>query len=422
VFQSYRLFSAQHSLNEVVFSRVLLPVAISLSSMSLSSKHQDDSDDELVLAAQVSFSKRRKILTFSQVFVKAADDILRAYITFRGGMHAVETFENDAGIFDWDSYCNKLFVQDLRFSKQQVETIVHCLIVNCNFPTHVVSYAGDKSELRIAFLMLCMKYAWPTRLGHLRRLFGTSISRISRVIKALREMIFQRFFPKMRCPNVLSADQIQRFAHAVSEKSGIDVVFGFLDGTVRPICRPSIGQSEFYTGKDRLHAIKFQICSTPDGIIRHIDGPWPGRRHDAHMVNSSPLSTGSPALSSWILSHPPTRWGTQFVVFADQGYYKQPGIEVPWPDAEFNVEHAIFNDLMKTSRIAVEWEFGHILEHWAALHYRPGQKILTNMKLGQMYIVAAFLTNVFNCLHPSKTSLYFNCAPPSLEGYLSSLE
>ena len=390
-------------------------------SVSKRLKSQDDSDDDVVFAAQVVMAKRRKIMMLSHAFVKAADDVLRAYVTYRGGFNAVTTFQNDERTFDFDTSCHKLFVQDFRFTKDQVNTIVRCFIHQCQFPAVVVSYARDTADLRDAFLMMCMKYAWPTRLGHLRRLFGTSISRISRIIKTLREMMFKKFFPKMRCPDPLSAEDLQRFAQVVSTKSGVDVVFGFLDGTVRPICKPSIGQSEFYSGKDRLHAIKFQICNTPDGIIRHIDGPWPGRRHDHHMVNSAPLSSGSPALTSWIIAHPPTRWGTPYVVYADQGYWQQPGIQVPWPDADFNPEHAVFNDMMKTSRISVEWEFGHILEHWAALHYRPGQKILTNMKLGQMYIVAAFLTNVFNCLRPSKTSIYFKLSPPSLEDYISSL-
>jgi hypothetical protein len=244
--------------------------------------HQDDSDEELdiIVAARVAIAKRRKFINFSQVFIRAADQILRAYINFRGGLNAVETFANDPGIFNFDSYCNKLFAQDFRFSKDQVNVIVNCFIHKCGLPTAIMSYARDSVDLRTAFLMMCMKYAWPTRLGHIRRIFGTSISRISRLIKTLRELLYNLFFPKMRCPNALCAEDLVRFSQAVATKSGIDVVFGFLDATVRPICKPSVGQSECYNGKDRLHSIKFQICSTPDGIIRHIDGPWPGRRHD----------------------------------------------------------------------------------------------------------------------------------------------
>jgi hypothetical protein len=253
-------------------------------------------------------------------------------------------------------------------------------------------------------------------------MFGKSISYISRIIKALRVLLFEFCHSKMRNPPKLSDDDLKKFTDAVKKKSGFDICFGFLDATIRPTCKPSIGQKEYYNGKDRLHAIKFQICNTPDGIIQHIDGPWPGRRNDHHMVNSAPLSSGSPALVAWILSHPCTERQTHHVVYADQGYFSQVGIETPWPDAEFNIEHEHFNACMCASRISVEWEFGHILEHWASLHYKPQQKVLSGQSIGQVYIVAAFLTNVFNCIHPSKTSIYFNTQPPSLSSYLQRLK
>jgi hypothetical protein len=387
--------------------------------------HAEDEEDEVIIvsACAIAIKKRRLDQQLAKSTAEACRLLMDAYVKYRGGLNAIATFvlPADGTSFDFDNYCDKLFIQDFRFSKSQVNCIVDTLIRIANFPREVVSDSQDRAPLRVAFLMLCMKYAWPTRLGAMIKLFGKSIAWSSRVIKKMRVLLFNFCHSKMRCPEVLSAVDVQRFSAAIERISGLDVCFGFLDATVRPICRPSIGQKECYNGKDRLHAIKFQICSTPDGIIQHIDGPWPGRRHDNHMVNSAPLSSGTPALASWILSHPRTRYGTAHVVYADQGYYTQPGIETPWPDGAFNLEHQVFNDMMKSSRIAVEWEFGHILEHWASLHFKPSQKMLTG-GLGQQYIVAAFLTNIYNCLHPSKTSLYFKVTPPDLCSYLSQLQ
>jgi hypothetical protein len=42
--------------------------------------------------------------------------------------------------------------------------------------------------------------------------------------------------------------------------------------------------------------------------------------------------------------------------------------------------------------------------------------------IGQQYVVAAFLSNVFNCMHPSKTSIYFGVQPPDLCTYIQSLK
>jgi hypothetical protein len=389
--------------------------------MSLKRPLQDDTI--FVAACAYAIKKRRLHQQMQQAFAQAGRSIWDAYIKYRGGLNAMSTFElnDEAPRFDFDSSCNKMFIQDFRFEKAQVLAIVDALHNIAGIPEEIVSYAQDRAPLRTVFLMLCMKYAWPTRLGSMIKMFGKSISWMSRLITTLRELLYAFCYGKMRSPPILSVADLNKFTAAVQRVSGLDVCFGFLDATVRPICRPSIGQKECYTGKDRLHAIKFQICSTPDGMIQHLDGPWPGRRHDHHMVNSAPLSTGTPALTSWILSHPPTLHGTNHIVYADAGYYTQPGIESPWPDADFNEEHAIFNDMMKSSRIAVEWEFGHILEHWAALHYRPSQKLLTG-GIGQQYIVAAFLTNLYNCVHPSKSSIYFKVAPPDIHTYLRRLQ
>ena len=139
------------------------------------------------------------------------------------------------------------------------------------------------------------------------------------------------------------------------------------------------------------------------------------------MLNSAPLSTATPALTTWLMSHTLTKYNTHYVIYCDQGYTTQACIETPWPDGDLVLEHQAFNDAMSSSRVAVEWEFGHILEHWASLHYKPQQKVLSNQKIGQVYIVAALLTNFFNILHPSKTPKYFGVKPPSLGAYILSL-
>ena len=53
----------------------------------------------------------------------------------------------------------------------------------------------------------------------------------------------------------------------------LDNCFGFIDGTVRPICRPNRGQRTVYNGHKRVHALKFQALALPNGLIGHIYGP-----------------------------------------------------------------------------------------------------------------------------------------------------
>jgi hypothetical protein len=384
-------------------------------------REQNESDDDATVSALLCMRKRRLRAQFCVAVQRACQSVVSAYVDWRGGIQAILNFELGKPTFDFDTCCNKRFVQWFRFSKTQVATIVGLLIDVARLPEVVVSYAGDSASLRTAFLVMCMKFAWPTRLGTMTEMFGKGASWISRIIKALRVLLFKTFHHGLRNPRVLSLAQLQRFAAGVQRISGVDVCFGFLDGTVRPVCKPKDAQGELYNGKDRVHALKYQILSTPDGIIRHIDGPWPGRRHDQHMVTSAPCTTGLPVLQNWLLAHDLTPYGTHYFIYADGGYSDAPCIETPWPDGAYNMEHEAYNQAMAASRIAVEWEFGHILFYWAAHHFKPQQKVLTNQGIGQIYIVSAFLTNVYNCLHPSKTSKYFSVAPPSAAAYISEL-
>lgn len=63
--------------------------------------------------------------------------------------------------------------------------------------------------------------------------------------------------------------------------SPINNCWGFIDGTARQICRPSINQQDYFSGHKRYHCLKYQAIATPDGIIINLQGPYIGRRHDA---------------------------------------------------------------------------------------------------------------------------------------------
>ena len=73
---------------------------------------------------------------------------------------------------------------------------------------------------------------------------------------------------------ILSPANLQIYAAAVHEKGGpLENCFGFIDGTVRPICRPKKLQRTMYNGHKRLHAMKFQSVSLPNRLIAHLYGP-----------------------------------------------------------------------------------------------------------------------------------------------------
>ena len=74
--------------------------------------------------------------------------------------------------------------------------------------------------------------------------------------------------------DILAPAALQTYAEAVSRKGApLDNCFGFIDGTVRPISRPSTGQRVVYNGHKRVHGLKFLSVTLPNGLIGNIFGP-----------------------------------------------------------------------------------------------------------------------------------------------------
>ena len=79
----------------------------------------------------------------------------------------------------------------------------------------------------------------------------------------------------------LSPARLQTYADDVYAKGvALENCFGFVDGTVRPIARPDENERVVYNGHKRVHALKFQPVTLPNGIIANMYGPVGG-----HFLN-----------------------------------------------------------------------------------------------------------------------------------------
>lgn len=60
----------------------------------------------------------------------------------------------------------------------------------------------------------------------------------------------------------LSPQMLERYTAAISVKgSPLEHCWSFIDGTVRPICRPENNQCVLYNRQKRVHAIEFQFIA-----------------------------------------------------------------------------------------------------------------------------------------------------------------
>jgi hypothetical protein len=83
------------------------------------------------------------------------------------------------------------------------------------------------------------------------------------IYNTVEDWIYQHHHDKITQwnDNLLNSNALQLYADAITNC--------FVDGTVRPICRPGENQRIVYNGHKQVHALKFQSLTLPNGIIAH---------------------------------------------------------------------------------------------------------------------------------------------------------
>ena len=83
----------------------------------------------------------------------------------------------------------------------------------------------------------------------------------------------------------LSRPCLQTFSDSIYRTgAALDNLRGFLDNTVRPICRLKFQQRSLCSRHKRFHALKFHSVTTSSGMIANLYGPVEGRRHDCALL------------------------------------------------------------------------------------------------------------------------------------------
>jgi DDE superfamily endonuclease len=122
---------------------------------------------------------------------------------------------------------------------------------------------------------------------------------------------------------------------------------GFIDGTLIEIARPpSFMQRATYSGHKRRPGLKWQIITTPDGILSHVFGPFEGHCHDMHLYCESSLDS--------ILGERLLIEGVQYYIYGDSGYMLRPYLITPFSGVNLTAEQALFNKMLSRARVSVE--------------------------------------------------------------------
>jgi len=145
----------------------------------------------------------------------------------------------------------------------------------------------------------------------------------------------------------------------------------------------------------------------------HACGPIEGRRHDWTLHIRSGLDETLPALLDVS--------GTRYCIYGDSGYNRRWYLEVPFKGTTLTPAQTAFNKAMSSIRISVEWIFKEVKMHFTVVDFKRKMKILES-PIGLLFLCCMFLSNCRNCVYHNQISQYFECAPPTLEEYLSMHE
>ena len=321
---------------------------------------------------------------------------------------------------NWDDErCEEFF----RFTKDEIRLILPYLQL------HEITFrCRIKVASETAFCLLLYRLSAPNRYKENLTIFGRGKTWQSIVITDIIDYLVERYRNKLFWDfRRLTYEQLYNYASAIEEVGGVQGVWGFVDGTLRAICRPQENQEFWYSGYKKKHTIKFHAIMCPDGLISHLAGPYEGKLGDWTAWKVSGIQDVLREVHSNASEEPdeqnPDKQNQvrdQLYVYSDPAYTLSYGVMGGYkaqPSRPLNPVLQAINAHMSSLRVSVEHGFGKINSLWQFLDYSRGLKIGLS-PIGAYYMVAILLTNIHTCFRGSQVSKKFNCLPPDLQEYL----
>ena len=110
-----------------------------------------------------------------------------------------------------------------------------------------------------ALCILLKQFAYPIRHGDICPRFSRPVPQLSMITSEMMNLIYNQQSYRLTSlqHNWLSLVSLQDYADVIHNAGATYTnCWGFVDGTVRPLCKPGALQRLLYNGHKRLHAIK----------------------------------------------------------------------------------------------------------------------------------------------------------------------
>jgi len=339
------------------------------------------------------------------------EEFLFLYDEYKPTNHSYPYWEYDPFLLDnfTSSECESHF----RFSKGDIPLLCHYL----HIPDRFVCSQGTICNGLEGLCMLLKRLAYPCRYFDMISTFARPVAELCMITNTVLDWIHENHGFRLTSWNqpFLSQISLEQYAQAVARNDvPLQNCFGFVDGTVRPICRPGENQQAVYNGHKRVHALKYQAIAVPNGLIANLYGPIEGNRHDAAMLRESGLLNDLQRFAF-------DRAGNAMCIYGDPAYPLSPHLMCPyrvWEVPVITAEMQAFNQAMSSVRVSVEWLFKDVSEYFKFIDFKKNMKLQLSA-VGKQYIVSALLRNTLTCFYGNLTSQTFQMEPPLPDYYLS---
>ena len=166
------------------------------------------------------------------------------------------------GAFDLDSMTDDECKSKFRFLKNDVYLLEETL----DIPDAIKCYNGVVVDGVEALCIMLKRFSYPCRYVDMMPRFGRAVPQLSMISNRIADIIFDDYGHLLRnlAQPWLSQAELKQFAESIHAKGApLETCWGFIDGTVRPLCKPGQNQRALYNGHKRVHSIKFSLLWHP---------------------------------------------------------------------------------------------------------------------------------------------------------------
>ena len=176
------------------------------------------------------------------------------------------------GKFDLNDMDDSECLSEFRFDESDLSILSEAL----HLPNYFICQQGTICDGIEGLCTALRRFAYPCRLSDLIPRFVRPVPELSMISSLVVDTIYQEHNHRITQWNdiLLNLALLETYARAIQQNGNpLHNCFGFIDGTVRPICRPDQNQRIVYNGHKRVHGLKYHSVALPNGMIANMFGP-----------------------------------------------------------------------------------------------------------------------------------------------------